>query len=109
MIPRFSFSRTGLPVALAISACVVCCAGPLLTLIAGIGAISVGAALWMPALALVAVAAALGVVAVRRRRRRACRTGTRRVELGFPVLDAESPKRPPKPHWPVNPTMKDIG
>ncbi|MGW5153184.1 hypothetical protein [Rhodococcus koreensis] len=94
MTTRSSVSRPWAPVAAAgaaVAACAVCCAGPLLTLLAGIGVVSAGAALWMPALATVAVAAGLGAVIVRRRRRRACRTPAGPVDLNIPTLAIHRP------------------
>jgi len=73
--------------------CAACCAGPVLALLGGIGAGVAVAAVWMPALAVVTVAAGLGVFAVRRRRRRAtCRPGQAGVvDLGMPTLAPPGP------------------
>ncbi|MBT2390728.1 hypothetical protein J7E87_15155 [Streptomyces sp. ISL-1] len=64
----------------------MCCIGPLLALLGGIGAASAIGAVWIPALAVVAVAALLGVVWVLRRRRgAACTTEPGPVDLGMPT------------------------
>ncbi|WP_405819508.1 hypothetical protein OG241_29745 [Streptomyces sp. NBC_01390] len=71
----------------ALAACAVCCAGPLLAVLGGIGVTSAVGALWMPVLAVMAVAAGLGVLMVRRRRRKvACRTAPALTDLGMPTL-----------------------
>lgn len=44
----------------AVAACAVCCAGPLLAVLGALGAASALASFWVPALAVVAVAAAVG-------------------------------------------------
>ncbi|RKE22844.1 hypothetical protein [Streptomyces sp. TLI_171] len=73
------------------------CAGPLLAVLGGVGALSAIGALWMPALAITAAAAAIGLVVVRRRRRRAaCSTAPAKADLGMPSL------RPPD-HGPTAP------
>ncbi|NED19842.1 hypothetical protein G3I31_17305 [Streptomyces sp. SID9913] len=76
----------------------MCCAGPLLAILGTIGATSAIAALWIPALAVLAVAAGLGVLMVRRRRTAACRTAPARADLGMPALgprpDANGSKTP---------------
>ncbi|MFH9295799.1 hypothetical protein [Streptomyces sp. NPDC017520] len=71
-----------------VAACAVCCAGPLLALLGGIGAASALASLWIPALALVAVAATVGAYVLHRRRRAsACKTTTEGpVDLGLPTV-----------------------
>lgn len=58
----------------AILACAACCAGPLLAVVGGIGAASAFGAYWIPALAIIAVAAGLvvTVLLVRRHRAKAC-------------------------------------
>ncbi|GAA0658792.1 hypothetical protein GCM10010193_06930 [Kitasatospora atroaurantiaca] len=68
----------------AVAACAVCCAGPVLAVLGGIGITSAIGAMWMPALA---VAAGLGVLVLRRRRRTAsCRTGPVPADLGMPFV-----------------------
>ncbi|MYS95939.1 hypothetical protein GTY58_01190 [Streptomyces sp. SID5469] len=65
----------------------MCCAGPILAVLGGIGVTSAIGALWMPALAVLAVAAGLGVLVVRRRSRAAsCRTAPAPADLGMPTL-----------------------
>ncbi|WP_245173652.1 hypothetical protein [Streptomyces aureus] len=69
------------------AACAVCCAGPLLAVLGGLGVTSAVGALWMPALAIPAIAAGLGVLVVRRRRRKAsCHTQAAPADLGMPTL-----------------------
>ncbi|MCX5070939.1 hypothetical protein OG321_00065 [Streptomyces sp. NBC_00424] len=71
----------------AVAACAVCCAGPLLALLGGIGAVSALASFWVPALAVVAGAAAVGAYVLHRRRRAAtCDTATGPVDLGLPAV-----------------------
>ena len=75
--------------AAAVAACAVCCAGPLLAVLGGIGVTSVIGALWMPVLAVLAVAAAVGFAVVRRRRKRdACRPTPAPADLGMPTVVA---------------------
>lgn len=60
--------------------------GPLLALLGGVGAASALGAVWIPALAVLAAAALVGVVwVVRRRRTEACKTETGVVDLGMPT------------------------
>ncbi|WP_407836164.1 hypothetical protein ACE1OC_06505 [Streptomyces sp. DSM 116496] len=71
----------------AVAACAVCCAGPLLALLGGLGAVSALASFWVPALAVVAVTAAVGAyVLLRRRQASACDTTTGPVDLGLPAV-----------------------
>ncbi|WP_328828831.1 hypothetical protein OHT77_14685 [Streptomyces sp. NBC_00252] len=72
---------------LAVAACAVCCAGPLLAVLGGIGAASFIGAIWIPGLAVVAVAAASAAVWVQRRRKRAsaCQTGPGPVDVDMPT------------------------
>ncbi|OHV65583.1 hypothetical protein BCD48_36630 [Pseudofrankia sp. BMG5.36] len=63
----------------------MCCVGPLLAVLGAVGALATVAAVWVPALAVVAVAALVGAVAVRRRRRAACRAVPGPVDLGVPA------------------------
>ncbi|NEE09520.1 hypothetical protein G3M58_24075 [Streptomyces sp. SID7499] len=75
--------------AAAVAACAVCCAGPLLAVLGGIGVTSAIGALWMPVLAVLAVAEAVGFAVVRRRRKRAaCRTIPAPADLGMPTVGA---------------------
>ncbi|SCF84216.1 hypothetical protein GA0115260_103106 [Streptomyces sp. MnatMP-M27] len=79
--------------AAAVAACAVCCAGPLLAVLGGVGLASAVGALWIPGLAASAVVSGLGVLMVRRRRRRAaCRTAPARTDLGMPTV-GPSPER----------------
>ncbi|MFI6495306.1 hypothetical protein [Streptomyces sp. NPDC050564] len=73
--------------AAAVAACAVCCAGPVLAVLGSIGAASAIAAVWVPALAVLAVAARLGGFAIRRRRRHtACHSSPAlAVDLGVPA------------------------
>ncbi|WP_326793831.1 hypothetical protein OHA79_51305 (plasmid) [Streptomyces sp. NBC_00841] len=72
---------------LVVAACAVCCAGPLLAVLGGIGAASVIGAIWIPALAVVAVAAVVAALWVHRRRRQAsaCRSGPGPVDVAMPT------------------------
>ncbi|MGW2787553.1 hypothetical protein ACWC3X_41215 [Streptomyces populi] len=71
--------------AAAAAACAVCCAGPILAVLGSIGVTSAVGALWMPALAVLALAAGLGVLAVRRRTA-SCHTAPARADLGMPAF-----------------------
>ncbi|MCZ4507431.1 hypothetical protein O3Q52_04245 [Streptomyces sp. ActVer] len=77
----------------AVAACAVCCVGPLLAVLGGIGAASVIGAIWIPALAVVAVLAASAAVWVHRRRKRtsACQTGPGPVDVGMPTRVPHGP------------------
>jgi hypothetical protein len=55
-------------VAAAVGACAVCCAGPLVAVLGAVAAAGGLAAVWVPVLAVVAVAALVGAFVVRRRR-----------------------------------------
>ncbi|WP_406422472.1 hypothetical protein OH809_11555 [Streptomyces sp. NBC_00873] len=72
---------------LAVAACAVCCAGPLLAVLGSVGAASVIGAIWAPVLAVLAVAAVVAAVWVHRRRKRAsaCQTGPATVDVGMPT------------------------
>lgn len=80
---------------LAVAACAVCCAGPLLAVLGGIGAASVIGAIWIPALAVVAVAVAVASAAVwvhrRRKRTSACHTEPGAVDVGMPARIPHGP------------------
>ncbi|MFI8893478.1 hypothetical protein [Streptomyces paradoxus] len=80
--------------AAAVTACAVCCAGPLLAVLGGAGAASALGAVWVPALAVPAVAAVAGIFVVRRRRRAAaCRTApVVRADLGMPTVGPPRPR-----------------
>ncbi|MGW5276936.1 hypothetical protein ACWEQP_31240 [Streptomyces sp. NPDC004044] len=71
----------------AVAACAVCCAGPLLAVLGGIGLTSAVLAFWIPALAVSAAVAGLAFVLIRRRRRSAaCSTDEKGlVDLGMPT------------------------
>jgi hypothetical protein len=69
----------------AVVACGACCAGPLLGVSGGLAALFAVAAIWVPALAGLAVAAVLVAYLVHRRRRAAaCRAAERPTGLGVP-------------------------
>jgi hypothetical protein len=71
--------------AVALGACAVCCAGPLLAVLGSLSIASLAGAAWIPALAAVAAVALVGIVWVLRKRRRAtCATPTSPVDLGMP-------------------------
>ncbi|MFD4973208.1 hypothetical protein [Streptomyces sp. NPDC058424] len=71
----------------AVAACAVCCAGPLLAVLGGVGFASAVGALWMPVLAVLALVSGLGVLMVRQQRRRAaCRTAPACTDLGMPTI-----------------------
>jgi hypothetical protein len=71
-----------------VAGCAACCAGPLLAALSAVTAASAVTALFVPAMAVLALAAAVGVaVLIRRRRdRRACASRERRIDLPDPVL-----------------------
>lgn len=72
--------------AVAVGACAVCCAGPVLAVLGGLSIASLAGAVWIPALAVIAVLALVGVVWVLRKRRRAsCATSRGPVDLGMPA------------------------
>ena len=71
--------------ALVMGACAVCCAGPLLALLAAIGIGSMIAALWVPALLVIAALSAGGAWMLRTRRARACARPPGSVDLGIPT------------------------
>jgi hypothetical protein len=80
--------RSWIGVLIATAACAVCCAGPLITLIGGIGIVSAVGAWFVPALIGLA-ALAIGGAAVPlwfRRRRRACPTPAAVADLGMPAV-----------------------
>ncbi|MBO0822511.1 MAG: hypothetical protein J2P27_01480 [Actinobacteria bacterium] len=66
----------------------MCCAGPLLTVLGSVGATSAIASLWVPGLGVLTVAAAFGIVVIRRRRRTAQCPPTRHADLGLPSVGA---------------------
>ncbi|QNE23232.1 hypothetical protein F1D05_30045 [Kribbella qitaiheensis] len=69
----------------------MCCAGPLLAVLGGLGAASLVGAVFWPVLGLVAVTAAVGVVWIMRRRHRpaACTTEAGPADLGMPSTAAK--------------------
>jgi hypothetical protein len=74
----------------AVGACAVCCAGPVVAFFGGLSIVSLAASIWIPTLALVAVAALTGAVWIlRRRRNSSCQTGSAEpagpVDLGIPT------------------------
>lgn len=78
----------------AVAACAVCCAGPLLALLGGVGAVSALASFWIPALAVVAGAGAVGAYVLHRRRRAAaCDTTTGPIDLGLPAVGTARDER----------------
>lgn len=73
----------------ALGACAVCCAGPVLAVLGGLSIASLAGAVWIPALAIVAVIALAALVWVLRKRRRAtCATSSEPVDLGMPAVSA---------------------
>jgi hypothetical protein len=71
----------------ALAACAVCCAGPLLAVLAAVGVTAGVAAVAVPALAVVAVAAFGGVWWLRRRARARCAVlAAGSQELGLPTV-----------------------
>jgi hypothetical protein len=90
---KWSFIGTG---AVAVAACAVCCIGPVLAVLGGVGAAAAIGAVWIPSLAVVAAAAVVGLVwLLRRRRAAACRTEQGVVDLGMPTqVPSESEARP---------------
>ncbi|WP_328647162.1 hypothetical protein OHS58_03885 [Amycolatopsis sp. NBC_00348] len=81
-----------------VAACAVCCAGPLLVLLGGLGVGSMVGAIWDPALALLAAAAVVAIFVVRWRRRvAACASNPGPVELGLPAVGADTGE-PAPPH-----------
>ena len=79
----------------AVGACAVCCAGPILAFFGGLSVVSLAASIWIPGLALVAVAALAGLVWIlRRRRNSSCQTSTTEsagpVDLGMPTPTTSS-------------------
>lgn len=84
--------------AAAIGACAVCCAGPILAFFGGLSIVSLAGAIWIPALAIVAVAALAGAVWIlRRRKASSCRTAVTEtsapVDLGMPAPAAHTNNR----------------
>lgn len=72
--PRRSWRGPGAALAALVGGCAVCCAGPLLAVLGGIGAAGLLGSLWVPALMVVVALAVVGIaIAVRKRRRASCR------------------------------------
>ncbi|MGC4940010.1 hypothetical protein [Kribbella sp. DT2] len=68
-----------------VGACAVCCAGPVLAVLGGLSIASLAGALWMPALAVIAVAALVVMALVlRRRRNTTCSAPAGPIDLGMP-------------------------
>ncbi|WP_262418172.1 hypothetical protein [Streptomyces sp. SP2-10] len=89
--PRWGALGAG---AAAVAACAMCCAGPLLAVLGGIGVTSAIASLWLPVLAVPAVVAGIVALVLRRRRETAaCRTASTRADLGMPAIGA-APEKP---------------
>ncbi|WP_433003364.1 hypothetical protein [Kribbella sp. CA-294648] len=86
--------------AMAVGACAVCCAGPVLAVLGGLSIASFAGAVWVPGLALVAVLALIGVVWVlRKRRRTSCAADSGPVDLGMPAPSARASE---SDHLPVD-------
>jgi len=84
----------------AVVACAVCCAGPLLAVLAAVGVSAGVAAVAVPALAVVAVAAFGGVWWLRRRAPARCSVpAVGSQDLGMPIVGppAEQPAGPARP------------
>lgn len=77
----------------AVAACAVCCAGPLIALLGGVGAVSALAAVWLPALGVVAAAALVGAYVLHRKRRTARDRTAQPVDLGLPGLSTDAGHR----------------
>lgn len=87
-IPRRPGRGMGAMVVL-VAGCAACCAGPLLAALGALTATSAFTALFVPALAALALAGAVGVAVLirsRRRLRRACATQPHRIDLPDPIL-----------------------
>ncbi|PYE11742.1 mercuric ion transport protein [Williamsia limnetica] len=86
--PGKSWRGPGAALAALVGACAVCCAGPLLAVLGGIGAAGLLGSLWVPALLTVVAIAAVGIlVALRKRRRASCRVAQAGpVDLDLPTL-----------------------
>ncbi|MDX5962040.1 hypothetical protein SIM91_01590 [Rhodococcus opacus] len=84
----------------AVGACAVCCAGPILSVLGGLTAAFALGALWVPALAVVAIVAALALGRAFRRRRSApesCTPGPA-ADLPMPTIPgARNERTAPKP------------
>jgi type VI protein secretion system component VasK len=78
--PRRSGWSTIVTVAAAIAACAVCCAGPLLAVLGGLGAAFSVGAVWVPALGLAAAVIFMAALVLWRARRI-----TRRLQAPIPV------------------------
>ncbi|UUV28678.1 hypothetical protein NQK81_28330 [Amycolatopsis roodepoortensis] len=88
--PSRSWTRWGAG-ATGVAACAVCCAGPLLAVLGGIGAASALTAIWLPAFAVLALLSVPAIIVVRRRRRAsACGGDTGPVALGLPAVPGDS-------------------
>ncbi len=86
--PGKSWRGPGAALAALVGACAVCCAGPLVAVLGGIGAAGLLGSLWIPTLLIVVALTAVGIlVALRRRRRAGCSVpNTHPVDLDLPTL-----------------------
>lgn len=73
-VPRRSWRTPSAAVAAVVGACALCCAGPLLAILGGLGIAGLLGAFWLRALLIVTVLAVVGgaLLALRRRRAGAC-------------------------------------
>ncbi|SNT59618.1 hypothetical protein [Actinacidiphila glaucinigra] len=95
--PSAPWGTIGVGVA-ALVACAVCCAGPLLAVLGGIGIPCAIGALWVPVLAVQAAAALVAVIFIVRRRRRRpvpCHTIPTHADLGMPNVRLASERTTP--------------
>jgi hypothetical protein len=83
----------------AVAACAVCCAGPLLALLAAIGLTSAMLAIAVPAFAIVAAVSAVAVMWLRRRSRSRCPAPRRVTDLQLTTVHPADPA-PPDPAGP---------
>lgn len=94
---RRSDRSTILTLVAAVVACSVCCAGPLLAVLGGLGvALSIGA-IWIPVLAIVAAVPLVLSLQVWRRRSSRRRRAAGPVQLGMPSIGTAGDARPDIP------------
>lgn len=93
--PRGTKRRTAALWVAAVGACAVCCAGPLLAVLAAVGVTAGVAAVAVPGLAVVAAAAVAGLWLVRRRARDRCAAPSGPVELDAPVVHSSQDTKAP--------------
>ncbi|CAG7642507.1 hypothetical protein SIM91_02415 [Rhodococcus opacus] len=79
--------------AAAVGACAVCCAAPILTVLGGLSVLSAVGAVWVPALIVVAIFAALALLAVVRRRRASASCAATTVDLQMPTVGGSEGER----------------